>query len=265
MNKKFIAVAACLAIGITGAGYYFTQNRGIDSLQSTEITASEKKDALIELHDLAKEGVPQAMGKLAKEFYGGPNIKHNYGKAFYWATKGHELQDKEATFILARMYYRGEATQADPQKAINLLNEIKDESLEARYILGRVYLDQAKEDNSYYSQGISEIRAAADNGLPQAQLDMADSLRVGIMSESGPEIDKNAVLKQSAEYLAMASSQGHVPAMRQLGLYFYNGVGVPKNVEKGLGLLQDAANNGDMGAAEILEKQQFNIDEVDHG
>ena len=47
--------------------------------------------------------------------------------------------------------------------------------------------------------------------------------------------------------------------MRLLGLYFYNGVGVAKNTERGLKLLEEAAENGDLDSIEILEKQEFTI------
>ena len=265
MKKTFMALTASLAIGITGAGYYLYHDDGVESLPKSEITAMNKQDSLIDLHKLAKENVPKAMGKLAQEFYDGVNVKRNDEKAFYWASKGHELKDEVATFILARMYYYGEGTSADPKKAIGLLNEIKDKKLEVRYILGKMYLDQVKNDKSYLEKGLLEIKAAADSGLPQAQLDMAITLRGGILNESTQGLDKNAVLKLSAEYLAMAAAQGYAPAMRQLGLYFFNGIGVPQNTEKGLNLLKEAADKGDVNSAEILEKKKFNIDEVSNG
>ena len=128
-----------------------------------------------------------------------------------------------------------------------------------------MYLDQAKNDANYVGEGVVEIKAAADGGLPQAQLDMANTLKLATLNDSTQGIDKNVLLKQSAEYLAMAVAQGYTPAMRQLGLYFYNGIGVPKNIEKGLNLLKEAADKGDTNSAEILEKKTFDIDEVSNG
>lgn len=258
-DKKFIALAAVLVVGITGTGYYMMQNGQDHALTKEEITATDKSESLQSLYELAYEGVPMAMGKLAREFYDGVNVKRNDEKAFYWAKKGHELNDDVATLILARMYFYGESTQADPQKAIALLNSIKDRKLEVRYILGKMYLDQAKNDPSYFEKGLAEIRTAADDGLAQAQYDLATSLRVGASADKSKEVNKSAIFKQSAEYLAMAAAQGYTPAMRLLGLYFYNGVGVAKNTERGLKLLEEAADNGDLDSIEILEKQEFTI------
>lgn len=264
-DKKFIAFAAVLVVGITGTGYYAVQGSKVGTLTKDEIVATNKSESLASLNDLAEEGVPMAMGKLAREFYDGVNVKRNDEKAFYWANKGHELNDEVATFILARMYFYGEATKADPQKAIQLLNSIKDRKLEVRYILGKIYLDQAKNDPTYFEKGLAEIRTAADDGLAQAQYDLANSLRVGASTDDSKQVNKSAVLKQSAEYLAMATAQGYTPAMRLLGLYFYNGVGVSKNIERGLKLLQEASDNGDLDSAKILEKQDFTIKGLSHG
>lgn len=263
-NKKFIALAAVLAVGITGTGYYLVSGNSENALTKEEIIASEKRESLQSLYQLAQEGVPMAMGKLAREFYDGVNIKRNDKKAFFWAEKGHELNDDVATFILARMYYYGEATEQNPDKAIKLMNSIKDRKLEVRYILGKIYLDQAKNDPKNFELGLIEIRAAADEGLVQAQYDLANTLRVGAIVNTSQEVNTSAVLKQSSEYLAMAAAQGYAPAMRLLGLYFYNGIGVIKNTERGLKLLQEAADSGDQDSIEILEKQNFDLTGVEN-
>lgn len=264
-NKKFVALAAVLAVGITGTGYYLSNGNNEYALTKDDVVALDKHKSLQSLYELAQEGVPMAMGKLAREFYDGVNVKRNDEKAFFWANKGHELNDDVATFILARMYYYGEATAHNPDKAIELMNSIKDRKLEVRYILGKMYLDQAKDDPSKFELGLSEIRAAADDGLAQAQYDLANSLRVGAVVDTSQEVNTSAVLKQSSEYLAMAAAQGYTPAMRLLGLYFYNGIGVPVNTDRGLKLLQEAADRGDQDSIEILEKQNFDLMGVQNG
>ena len=113
--------------------------------------------------------------------------------------------------------------------------------------------------------GLTEIRAAADDGLAQAQYDLANSLLVGAVADTSQEVNTSAVLKQSSEYLAMAAAQGYTPAMRLLGLYFYNGVGVAKNADRGLNLLQEAADLGDQESIDILEKQNFDIAGIKQG
>lgn len=264
-TNKLVALAAVLVVGMAGTGYYVAYNNSEYALTKEEITATDKRDSLESLYQLAREGVPMAMGKLAREFYDGVNVKRNDEKALYWANKGHELNDDVATLILARMYYYGEATQPDQAKAIELMNSIKDRKLEVRYILGKIYLDQAKSDPTKFELGLTEIRAAADDGLAQAQYDFANSLLVGAVANTSQEVDTSAVLKQSSEYLAMATAQGYTPAMRLLGLYFYNGVGVAKNTDRGLNLLQEAADLGDQESIDILEKQNFDIAGIKKG
>lgn len=258
MKMKLLVSAITTAMVISVVGCSFS-NDGLDDISKEEIIVPQKKESVESLHELAKDDVPVAMGKLAKEFYDGVNLKRNDEKAFHWASKGHELKDEVSTFILARMYFYGEATKADPTKAIGLLESIKDKKPEVQYILGKMYLDQAKNEGSYVAKGVVEIMAAADKGLAQAQFDMANNLLLGQLGDGVEGVDKDAISEKSSEYLAMAAAQNYAPAVRQLGLYFYNGLGVSQNKEKGLGLLQEAVELGDSRATEILEKEQFLI------
>lgn len=254
------ALLIVLLIGATSVGLFLNNRSSVRALSTDEIIADvDKKESIKSLHKLAIEGVPLAAGKLSREFYDGINLRQNDKKAFFWATTGYARKDVLATFILARMYYYGEATNADPQKAISLLNEIKSKSLVAKYILGKIYLDEAKINKTYYYKGISEIQDAANSGLSEAQFDLATSLRSGAFEDHTEKL-KEPALKQSAEYLAMAAAQNYIPAVRELGLYFINGIGVKKDVEQGNLLLNEAAGNGDSEAKARIRNGNFDID-----
>ncbi|MPS92797.1 tetratricopeptide repeat protein [Comamonas sp.] len=263
-NKKPIVVLAAVALCFGGLGYYLSTDSKVDSFTKAEVITDSKYTALKSLYDLSQEGVPIAMGKLAREYYDGVNIKRNDEKALFWAKRGFEKQDELSTFILARMNYYGEATQADPQKAIQLLELIKDKKLEYKYILAKIYIEEAKKDKNYIGKGVELMMSAADEGFPQAQFEMANTLRFGELNED-VVLDKQSLLRRSAEYLAMAAAQDYKPATRQLGLYFYNGIGVKQDTSKGLELLNDAAIKGDTEAAKILKAKTFDLEVNSNG
>lgn len=258
-QTRYFLVAVIIS-GIVGSGLYWTESRNLSSFSKAEVITKENYPALQSLYDLSNEGMPLAMGKLAREYYDGINIVRNDDKAFYWATKGYEHHDGLSTFILARMNYYGEATKANPVKAIQLLNEIKDQKLEYKYILAKIYLEQGKVDKNNLGKGVELLMSAADGGLPQAQMEMANTLIIGSLYEDSLDIDKSTLFKRSAEYLAMAAAQDYKPAIRQLGLYFYNGIGVPKDTTKGMNYLNEAAQEGDIEASKILKTKNFKFD-----
>lgn len=229
-------------------------NNKLSKLDDREIIVKSKSNVIQDLHAMAQDDVPVAMGKMAQEYYDGINVKRNDEKAFYWATEGEKLNDPLATMILARMYYYGEMTQPLPNKAIELLNKIKDKRLDARYVLGKMYEEQAVNNPEYVQLGLDEIKQSAELGLAQAQLDMAETLRSGATNGELSNDAKEEALRQSADYLAMAVAQGNVVAMRNLGLYYHEGIGLAKNNGKAKQYLGEAAQQGDAMAKEILNK-----------
>ena len=136
-----------------------------------------------------------------------------------------------------------------------MLEKIKDQRLDARYILGKMYEEQAVNHPEYFDMGLAEIRQAAELGFSEAQVDMAETLRVGgTTSKTLSDAVKSETLKQSADYLAMAVAQGNVIAMRNLGWYYRDGIGIPQDAVKAKELLSQAANQGDSIAKEYLDQ-----------
>jgi hypothetical protein len=54
-------------------------------------------------------------------------------------------------------------------------------------------------------------------------------------------------------WMELASNEGHAGAKRKLGIFYYDGISVSVDKEKGLSLIHEAAALGDEHAKEMLE------------
>jgi TPR repeat protein len=60
--------------------------------------------------------------------------------------------------------------------------------------------------------------------------------------------------ERAAELFEQAAAQGNSWAQSNLGILYYNGEGVPKDVARGVVLFKQAAAGGDKAAADILQR-----------
>ncbi len=249
--------ATALAVGAVGCDSSAKQ-----ALSDKEITTkdADKVKALNELSKLALNNVGSAQGRLAQEYYDGVMVKRDDEKAKYWAESGYKLKDPLATILLAKMNYYGESIPKDQKKAMALLNEVKDKSPDAQYLLARMYLNDPSGDNLEKGQAL--LKDAADNGQSAAQFDFARQLlttsqSIDVSVDAKAQKLKDDMAKKATEYLAMAVTQGYAPATTYLALCFYNGVGVNKSPKKAKDLMALAKDMGDKEAAVRLERDIF--------
>ena len=71
MTAALIVVPAC------------TINNKLSELKDHEILVESKTGSIQYLHNLAKDNVPVAIGRLSQEYYDGVNLKRDDEKAFY--------------------------------------------------------------------------------------------------------------------------------------------------------------------------------------
>lgn len=254
--------AFCSFVGVSAIALNYGEARY--KLHDSEIIVvdQDKVQSIKELSMLAAEGVPEAMGRLAQEYYDGVLINQNDNKALYWTKKGADAKDARALILLAKFYYEGGLLAQDKEKAIGLMEQITENRMDAKYILGRMYIGNMVGKDENLEKGLDLIQLAADSGMPLAQYDYARSLLANVMLlKRGNDINqdqfKSLIEKKSAEYMAMAVAQDFVPAMTYLGLYFYNGTGVAKDENRGLRLLETAAKKGNDEAVDRLLSQNF--------
>jgi len=97
------------------------------------------------------------------------------GLALSWYRKAAQQGDPLAGWLAGRVIYAGLAAPRDLNEAGNLFaSSAQDGNPFAQYLLGKVKLERQQ-----YSQAADWMRKAAEQGLPQAQLQLALLLRDG--------------------------------------------------------------------------------------
>lgn len=150
-----VLVSSALIFFLIVTVFAYSMNEKFYGVVESEIIteAQPKIDSIYTLSKLAEEGVASAQGKLAQEYYDGIYIKRNDVKAKYWGELGHAKGEPLASIILSRMYFYGEGVKQDRAKAISLMESASKSRLDAKYLLGRMYLDSATENPDYLEKG----------------------------------------------------------------------------------------------------------------
>ena len=142
------------------------------------------------------------------------------------------------------MYQKGEGTEKDENKALELLGaaaQAKNPS--AQYALGeRAY----KAEPANYQDAFAWFSNAAEGGLAQAQY------MTGFMLMQGQGTERSVPL--AIEFFKKAANQNDTAAQYVLGQIYWKGLGVPKDKKEGRAWLEKAAAGGNLAARELLNQ-----------
>jgi len=113
----------------------------------------------------------------------------------------------------------------------------------AVYALGYCYILGKGVPESFYN-GIHKVQEAAENGLEDAQVSMADYLYVGEKIKCD--------YAKALEWYKKAAEQGNDYSMYQIGLFYERGLGVSKDLQQARYWYKQAEENGNVIAAEAI-------------
>ena len=150
---------------------------------------------------------------------------------------------------LGVLYIHGEIVPQDIAKGVSMINRQIQMGDETGYLrLGKEY-----ETGKYLKKDEAEAYRLYDKAGVVGQLQIARCLRNGIGCAKEPA-------KAAAIYLMFVSLGEERTSMTELGIMYYRGEGVDKDVEKGLGLITKAAGLGERKAQMLLEAKAKGID-----
>ena len=168
------------------------------------------------LEAAAEQGDMEAQFNLGLMYYDGEVTEVNYEKALYWWEKAAEQGDVRAQFNVGSMYYDGEGTEVNYKKALY-----------------------------WYEK-------AAEQGDVDAQFETADMYYYSY--GEGMSWDKEKAL----HWFEKAAEQGHMKAQFKTGRMYYKGEGTKRNKEKALYWFEQAAAQGDERAQEYIKANSNN-------
>jgi len=171
-----IAVACGFSQAQTTSGLNAPQlfEKGMNALVGSRATQSGF-DALEYFRRSADLGYAPAQVVLGYFYDTGTFAPKEPGQALSWYKKAAQQDDPLAQWLAGRIVYEGTGQARDLNEASTLLQQSAEHGNPfGQYLLGAIKLERQK-----YSDGAELMRKAAEQGLPQAQLQWALLLRDG--------------------------------------------------------------------------------------
>jgi len=181
---------------------------------------------------VGKGGVSAPAAAAAPERVGHP--------ASQWVA-GAARGEVEALYNLGVCYYQGKGVPQSYERAAELWKQVAAKGdADTQVCLGILYCNGHGVPQSY--ERAAELRKQAAAQEPWT------GLRPDGMCTTGQQLPRGHAL----EIITHASTQGHAQAQSNLGALYYKGLGVPKDVARGVALLKQAAARSDKVAADML-------------
>ena len=195
----------------------------------------------------AEQGDMGAQFHLGNMYYNGEGTEVNYEKALYWWEKAAEQGDVRAQFNVGLIFFRGLGTEVNYEKALYWYEKAaKQGDADAQFNLGNMYYNgEGTEVN--YKKALYWYEKAAEQGDADAQFETADMYYYSY--GEGMSWDKEKALY----WFEKAAAQGHITAQFKTGCMYYKGDGTKRNKEKALYWWEQAAAQGHERAQEYIE------------
>ncbi len=160
--------------------------------------------------------------------------------------KSADLGDSDAQIKLGRCYFEGrKGVEQSYIEALRWFRKAAEQgNAEAQIMLGCCY-ENGKGVEKDYSETIKWYRMAAKQGNVEAQFKLA-------VLYSEKDVNGQANHQEEVKWYRLAAKQGHTQAQLLLGLCFYFGDGVEKNMDEALKWIRLSASQGNKDAKDAL-------------
>lgn len=200
------------------------------------------------LREPAEKGQSEAQYLLGMIYSRGSNsqIAKNDTEALYWFKQAAEEYHPEAAYHAGRMYSLGLGEVVDVEKAKFYLNLAKDYGdKRAEQLLASLADDPQNQNPTYQVQAqaeasptrdlpLTDLKLRAQSGDVGAQFELAENYFTGSANQ---RVDVNAAL----QWYEQAASNGHAASQYKLGMFYYSGQVVTKDLTQARQWLAKAA------------------------
>ncbi|MFA6104866.1 MAG: tetratricopeptide repeat protein [Victivallaceae bacterium] len=237
-EKKYLKAKACFEREFKKGNYDAAFRLGCIYDEGLGVKKDYKK-AFYYYSIAADKNYPDAINNLGLIYEHGNGVPQDFIKAKQLYEKAIGAGSKNAEANLGKMYY----LEKDYLKAKEYFEKaISHGRIKANVLLGMMYFNGngVKKD---YKKAFSLLEGASENPLAKYML--------AYMYETGSGVTQD--YKKSFE-LYKGAEDSLPCAMFKVGYFYYNGICIPKNIDKGLEYILKAGNNGDSDAQIFLGK-----------
>lgn len=247
------------------------------------MTQTVTNNDLMSLKLTAELGDPIAIYNLAHSYHHGTYSDVDLVQAKDWYEKAAATLSPPVRYKIGRMYESGVIFDKDINKAVeHYIFAAEGGDINAQSNLGALYLanriSEKLTNKESIEQGIHWSKKAAEQNSVQAQVNLAMTYQKGLLGKvdfdeaiywfKAAAENNNAFsqfqlglfyftsknYKEAFYWFDLASELNNESAMLYLSMMFDKGLGVDKNREKAITLLQAAADQGSEKAKAILKK-----------
>ncbi|MBO4400607.1 MAG: sel1 repeat family protein [Selenomonadaceae bacterium] len=213
-----------------------TEAEKLIALAREEYDCCYLQNAVRLLRKAIKLGSSDAMVELGNLYRHGDGVPKSAKRAFNLYLQAANLGNARGMNMVGVLYSNGEGVKASDEKSYEWCRKAAEAGNAAgMYNLAYNYLEGeiVEQDTAV---GIEWLMRAAEGGYPDAMYDAA-----GIYSERGDD-------KKAFEFMLKATQTGHVRASNELGVMYYEGIGVEKDIRMALNCFEGAALYDDIDA-----------------
>ena len=218
----------------------------------------DRNRALMWFQKSAENEYPPAYYQLGRLYYYGIGVDKDNIQAFKWYTKAAESNFPEAQYALAMMYKNGKGCEANIVTACYWLEKAaENENEDAYYIMGRLYTEgivHAKDyEKAYYY--LNKGYLMGDTNCIEALGNMYlngwhvkkdrfkalelfnQAIELGydeLYYKVGKIYEEEGLINQAIDIYEEGHEAGQVKCTQRLGVIYYNGEGISRNVDKAI-------------------------------
>lgn len=180
----------------------------------------------------ANKGNSSSQHNIAIAYYYGKGVDQNYDKAYEWCTKAMEQGDNYAINLLGILYENGYGVTKNLDLAIDYYLKAANSGLEIAYSnLANIYIQKKK-----YKEAKKWLTLASEREQARAKY------LLGYLYEQ-KEFSEHDYEKSFYWYSQAINDDNSYDAHHRLGLLYYNGNGIAKNIDKAVEYFNIAAQN----------------------
>eukprot|EP01125_Pyxidicula_operculata_P010425 TRINITY_DN3429_c0_g1_i1.p1 TRINITY_DN3429_c0_g1~~TRINITY_DN3429_c0_g1_i1.p1 ORF type:complete len:732 (+),score=112.67 TRINITY_DN3429_c0_g1_i1:98-2293(+) len=183
--------------------------------------------ALIYYKTAADKGMTDAMWCLGSMYKHGVGTDKNFSKAVKYYIKAADRGNPCAQYKLGLIYLRGKSgfVKKDIPSACKYFKKAAQAGMvDAQYELGNIYLTNVDDGEIRYKTAAHYLKMAANQGNAISQCFM------GVLHDNGLGVKKDT--EKAVEYFKLATKKRLCAAQYHLGIKYYSGVGVNQNYFK---------------------------------
>jgi serine/threonine-protein kinase len=196
----------------------------------------------------ANQGLPKAQTNLGDMyFFGRGGLSQSYLDALSWYLKAAQQDWPDAQYRLGYMYEKGQGTDKDVAKAVQLYRSAAEHGYaEAQNLMGILYATGTNGVTQDDKQALDWFQKAADHGFAKAQKNLGD------MYFFGHGIDKDYA--QALTWYGKAADQQFADAQFRLGFMYEKGFGVEQSNQNAIDQYTKAVRGGSVEARRALDR-----------